>query len=375
MTEQWFVRVSGKEYGPVDYDTLLEWKSEGRLLAQNEVRASDSADWGKAGNVPGLFAPPPLPETAPQTAGGLAQRRTLSRIIADSFRLYRKNFWCFLILSLLIGIPLFAFGLAAQPAYGVFPGSARSGLTPANLLLLLAVVTFLIDWPIFLAGIQFATVAGLENRKLRLRDLFRRAVNYFARFARLSMVVYGNFFFCFAIPLLAVLTLVNSPSLAGIALALFFLCLQVVWFSYLWVNYLFWQQSAALSNLDGLFALRESRLLASSKRRPRWSDRPLWRGAFLISLWIVIWLVISAAAELPVVYARMQNITSLEEAIARSYQLLSAAAPDPVILWSGIIGAIVQTLLRPLLGIAFVLLYYDARTDFTQAELTPPPEP
>jgi len=39
---------------------------------------------------------------------------------------------------------------------------------------------------------------------------------------------------------------------------------------------------------EGLDALRESKLLARSKRRPRKSTRPLWRGALLVSLWILI---------------------------------------------------------------------------------------
>ena len=38
MSEEWMVRVEGKEYGPVDLDELREWKREGRLIRENEVR-------------------------------------------------------------------------------------------------------------------------------------------------------------------------------------------------------------------------------------------------------------------------------------------------------------------------------------------------
>jgi len=30
MPDEWMVRVEGREYGPVDLETLREWKNEGR---------------------------------------------------------------------------------------------------------------------------------------------------------------------------------------------------------------------------------------------------------------------------------------------------------------------------------------------------------
>ena len=38
QTDAWIVRVLGKEYGPVDLDELREWKREGRLIRENEIR-------------------------------------------------------------------------------------------------------------------------------------------------------------------------------------------------------------------------------------------------------------------------------------------------------------------------------------------------
>src|SRR5713101_2193252 len=55
MTEQWIVRVQGKEYGPADIETLREWKTEGRLLAGNEARRADVDLWTTAADIPGLF--------------------------------------------------------------------------------------------------------------------------------------------------------------------------------------------------------------------------------------------------------------------------------------------------------------------------------
>jgi len=41
MSDEWFVRVQGKEYGPVSTETLREWKGEGRLIRENELRRAD----------------------------------------------------------------------------------------------------------------------------------------------------------------------------------------------------------------------------------------------------------------------------------------------------------------------------------------------
>src|SRR6266516_803855 len=55
MTEEWIVRVQGKEYGPADIDTLREWKREGRLLPENEARKTNADLWSPASTIPGLF--------------------------------------------------------------------------------------------------------------------------------------------------------------------------------------------------------------------------------------------------------------------------------------------------------------------------------
>ena len=52
---RWIVRVLGKEYGPVDLDELREWKREGRLIRENEIREPESERWIPAGELPELF--------------------------------------------------------------------------------------------------------------------------------------------------------------------------------------------------------------------------------------------------------------------------------------------------------------------------------
>jgi len=58
MSDRWFVRVGGKEYGPVDFEILAEWKREGRLLPGNELRRELESTWMTAAAVPGLFHAP-----------------------------------------------------------------------------------------------------------------------------------------------------------------------------------------------------------------------------------------------------------------------------------------------------------------------------
>src|SRR4030095_4880831 len=55
VTEEWIVRVDGKEYGPANIDTLREWKAEGRVLPANEARRADAELWTLASGIPGPF--------------------------------------------------------------------------------------------------------------------------------------------------------------------------------------------------------------------------------------------------------------------------------------------------------------------------------
>ena len=62
MAEQWIIRVQGKDYGPADLETLLEWKADGRVLPTNPARLNTNEHWTTAAEIPGLFTiePPPV---------------------------------------------------------------------------------------------------------------------------------------------------------------------------------------------------------------------------------------------------------------------------------------------------------------------------
>jgi len=374
MADRWLMRVGEKEYGPVELGTLDDWKREGRLLPTNEVRRESDSVWTTANTIPELFGPPPLPA---QTGHPLVRRRSCGEIIRDSFRIYKSAFLPFFVVTLLIAIPTLMLELTS-PMYGIFPQVEGAGLTRARVIALFAFITLVVDWPVFLAAIQIATVDVLEGHKVRVGELLRRAAKFFPRFARLSLIVYGSYFLCTAIPVAIILSLASeSPTILSLLLALLILAVQVIMVARLWVNFLFWQQSAYISNLEGAAALRESKMLARSQRRPRKSTRPLWRGALLASLWVLLVLGLSAGAEIPLILPKLQSVsTSSPEEIIKMWQDLNVPkVADAMLIGSMAISSSIRALLRPILGIAFVLVYLDARADFSESELAPPDAP
>src|SRR4029077_16983978 len=110
VTDEWMVRVQGTEYGPANIETLREWKAEGRLLPVNEARRADIDLWTTAAEIPGLFSMPP----AVPLAGALTQppvqlsRRSFAEILTETLQIYRKGFFQFLGLTLLVLLPSIA---------------------------------------------------------------------------------------------------------------------------------------------------------------------------------------------------------------------------------------------------------------------------
>jgi hypothetical protein len=136
---------------------------------------------------------------------------------------------------------------------------------------------------------------------------------------------------------------------------------QVFMTARLWVNFLFWQQTTVLETGDSVTALRESKELARSRRDAPWHQRPVWRGAILASIWFLLLIVLSTGAEVPFLLVRLRDVTSLEDAIALVQKMANASAPDAMTIASYIFSALVHAVLRPLLGISFVVLYFDAK--------------
>ncbi len=357
--DAWFVRVESKEYGPVGIDTLKEWRGEGRVIPQNYLRRQDESAWVLASSLPELFppaVPPPLPPNE------LFRRRTLGEIFAETFRIYRKGFFHFLVLSLFVAIP--SLGLQIAWSFVHFPenGLIPTGSRVASAIGIVMFAVLLVAWPIFLGGLQFTAEEIADGRKVQLGPLLRRAINYWPRVARLCAFVYGSFLFWTGLPLLLALSLASQPNLVSALVALVAVCFQVYMFGRLFVNFLFWQQSCTIADLDGVEALRESKELARSrKNEPTW-QRPLYRGALIVSLWVLVLIAVAVTVELPFTIVRLQGITTFEDAYALVQKLANAPVPDTMMIVTNVLSSLANAVVRPLLGIAFVVLYFDAKS-------------
>lgn len=355
MAEEWIVRVAGKEYGPVDLDTLCEWRDDGRLIRDNPVRKSSEENWTTAVEIEGLF------EVA-RAADERIRPRTLSEIIAESVRIYWRGFPQFFGLALLVGVPSLVLKLSLAFVNISGDASVRGSSLAINAIGVLAFACVLMAWPIFVAGLQIAAADIADARPIKLRDIIRRASAVWRRIASLSVVVYGSYIFWTVIPVLAILTLISGDaSIIFLFVALAILAFQVYMAGRLFVNFMFWQQTATIGGLEGVEALRESKELARSRASGPRLNRPLYRGAFLASVWLVILLILSSGAELPFVLVRLQGIANLEDARALMQSMMNASAPDAMTIASYVITTLIHAALRPLLGIAFVVLYFDAR--------------
>jgi hypothetical protein len=367
MAEEWIVRVQGKEYGPVDFETLSEWKREGRVLPTNEVRkvdvdpaaaaaSAEEALWTTAAQIPDLF--PPVEASA--VGDELAQTRSLHDILVETWRIYGKGFWQFLGLSALVAVP----SICAQLSSTALGSPSNLELDLRTFLAALFNLTMLLlslaAWPLYIAGIQILTGELAAGRSIAIVDLVQRALKSWPRVATLWVFVAASYFFWTVLPIAVILVIaVGSPSLFSIFFALVVLAFQVWMTGRLFVNFMFWQQFAVLAGSDFTSALRQSKELARSRRDLPWFRRPLWRGVFLASFWFALVLVLNAGSEWSAMQHYFQALATTQDP-QKLLQSLNASSPGFDLTRFAL--ALVQAVLRPLLGIAFVLLYFNSRS-------------
>jgi hypothetical protein len=107
----------GREYGPVSADQLRQWIAEGRVNAQTQIRAEDSADWKTLNAFPeftALPAPPPVRGPVELNIGNCVSR---------SWELLKAHFGLLvgatLLILLMLGIVGTALRLGTNLACGV----------------------------------------------------------------------------------------------------------------------------------------------------------------------------------------------------------------------------------------------------------------
>ena len=368
MAEEWIVRVQGKDYGPVDVETLREWKAEGRLLPGNQVRRADVDLWITAAEIPGLF------ESGPVDVAGdvdrarrgqyprLQPHRSFSGILLETFQIYRKGFLQFLGLTLLIAVPSLC-GQLTSSAFGASPNVEMDLRTLiAGAFAFCMLLLSLAAWPIFIAGIQILTAELAAGHTVKMFSVLRNALTFWSRIAMLCIFVYGVYVlltvFAFGI---AAMLIAGGSSLLVPFLALALLALQVWMFGRFFINVLFWQQFAVLEDVGVVESLSQSRKLARSGRDLPSFQRPLWRGVFIASIWFAFVLAIQIGAEWNSIQQYFHELTTTQDPQALLQKLTESQRTHGFDIFSFSLN-VLQRILWPLLGIAFVLLYLDSKS-------------
>jgi len=355
--DAWIVRVLGKEYGPVDLDELLEWKREGRLIRENEIREPGSERWIPAGELPELFGDEKVAAEMPTVS--FVRPQTLGTLLTRTWQIYRERFGQFLLLSALVFIP----SLCAQLSSAAVSAGSELDLRTAlaglfNFCMLAA--TF-IAWPIYVGGLQILTSEAAQGNTVPFSQIVSRALNYWGRVAVLCLLVYGAFFLLLVLAFAILVMVAGGSSNPGVIIVALLLLLFQMWmFGRVFINVLFWQQPAVLEDVGVLDSLRRSREIARSRRELPWWQRPVWRGVILSSLWCLCAIALTIGSEWSTVSAYYHTVTTMSDPQAIIQSMTAAAKPTTLSIWPVALGAL-QTILRPLLGISFVLLYLDLR--------------
>jgi hypothetical protein len=368
MAEAWFIRVEGKEYGPADVETLREWRTEGRVLPTNQARPAGVDLWITAAEIPGLFEPPPLAidgAGASLTGGGLGgaslqQQRSFGHVLADTLRIYGRGFFQYLFLTLLVALPSLCAQLSGSALRPTSSENPDIGTAIAGLFAFAMFVLSLVAWPIFIAGIQIVTAEFAAGRRPKVVDLLSKMLKFWPRVAGLCFFVYGIFFLLMLLAVgIMVMLVAGATSFAVILLALGLFVLQVWMFGRFFVNVLFWQQFAVLADSDFGSTLRESKALARTGRNLPWHERPVWRGIIISSLWFAFVFAVNIGSEWSAIYQSFHAIATSSDPQAVIDSLRAGTQSSGFSLTSFFLG-LLQTVLRPLFGIGFVIVYLDS---------------
>jgi hypothetical protein len=287
-------------------------------------------------------------------------RRPSRNILVESSRIYFRGFFQFFCLSLLSIVPIVCAELTSR-FIDTAPGvnvDLRTLVAVAFGLCMLVLRLVLI--PIYIAGIQILTAELATGHRTGFFSVLNAAVKYWPRVAGLGLFVYGVFFLLILFALGIAIMVVTSATLFSIVLALGLLAFQVWLFGRFFINVLFWQQFTVLENANANEALRESGRLARSGRDLPWYQRPLWRGSLIVSLWVAFVLAITITPAWPMLRDYFVELTRTQDPQAL-LQKMNASLQTHGVNYPVLVLSILQRILQPLLGIAFVVLYRDSR--------------
>jgi len=202
VTEEWILRVDGRDYGPANIETLREWKAEGRVLPANEARRADAELWSLAAEIPGLFNVEALPtvsvprlthSTSSVQAPPPLAPRGLGQILADTFRIYVRGFLQFLSLALLVFLPSVCAQLTAMWMQTGKASDADPRVLAAGGFAFLMFIFSMAMWPVYIAGIQIITTEIAAGRRIGFFTALNEAVRFWPRVAALCVFVFVVF--------------------------------------------------------------------------------------------------------------------------------------------------------------------------------------
>lgn len=398
MPEQWIIQVQGKEYGPADLATLREWKADGRVLPTNPARRADvdsarvagsinEARWKTASEIPGLFqieAPPVQRRARDQRSHVANQQSQISNqqsrsklpsrnILIESFQIYFRGFFQFLALTLLTLVP----SLSGQFIGGMIETAPNVNvdlrtMVAAAFSVCMFVLT-LVLWPVYVAGIQILSTELTAGRRVSFLSILNHAVKYWPRVAGLGLFVFVVYVLITGFGLMVLLmttTAAASGSIFSIVAALSLAAFQIWLFARFFIKVLFWQQFAVLENASAMDAIRLSGRLARSGGDLPWYQRPLWRGAFVVSIWYAFVIAIAVvaywsklAAEWPFLRDMFNQLATPQDPQVALQKMMASLPKEQAASLSQIGLSVLQRVLQPLLGIAFVVLYLDSKSD------------
>jgi hypothetical protein len=281
----------------------------------------------------------------------------------ETVQIYRKGFFQFLGLTLLVLLPSICSQLTTafvQPSQG---SNVDLRSVVAAGVAFLAFIVSIVMWPVYIAGIQILTAEIARGNRPSLVAMLNEAVRFWSRVAALCIFVYGVFFLLMVFGLaIAAMALAGGSSVLLVLVAMGLLILQVWMFGRFFVNVLFWQQFAVLEKAGFIDSLRESRDLARSGRDLPWFQRPLWRGAFIASIWCAFGLAIKLGAEWSTLQHYFNEVTTTQDPQALLQRMTEIQQASGFNISAFALG-ILEEILRPLMGIAFVIVYLDSKLE------------
>jgi hypothetical protein len=305
----------------------------------------------------------PISEPLPLQPPIPVARRTFAEILLETVQIYRKGFFQFLGLTLLVLLPSICSQLTTafvQPPQG---SNVDLRSVVAAGVAFLAFIVSIVMWPVYIAGIQILTAEIARGNRPSLVAMLNEAVRFWPRVAALCIFVYGVFFLLMVFGLaIAAMALAGGSSVLLVLVAMGLLILQVWMFGRFFVNVLFWQQYAVLEKAGFIDSLRESRDLARSGRDLPWFQRPLWRGAFIASIWCAFGLAIKLGAEWSTLQHYFNEVTTTQDPQALLQRMTEIQQASGFNISAFALG-ILEEILRPLMGIAFVIVYLDSKLE------------